>query len=129
MNLSNFKSLKNLFMGIIGIENMEFYSFHGHYREERIIGNRFIVDLHIVTSLDKASKSDDLSDTLNYQLAYELVKEQMQIKSHLLENVARRILDSLYGRFSSIDKATVKVSKLNPSMGGQIERVSVTMSR
>ena len=116
-------------MGIIGIENMEFYSFHGHYREERIIGNRFIVDLHIVTSLDKASKSDDLSDTLNYQLAYEIVKEQMQIKSHLLENVAKRILDTLYGRFSSIDKATVKVSKLNPSMGGQIERVSVTMSR
>ncbi|HEY3389308.1 MAG TPA: dihydroneopterin aldolase [Prolixibacteraceae bacterium] len=53
----------------------------------------------------------------------------MQIKSHLLENVAGRILNRLYSEFRSIEKAKVKISKLNPPMGGQIEKVSVTLER
>lgn len=116
-------------MGLIQIENMEFYAYHGCYKEERVVGNRFIVDLEITTDLKKAAVTDDIKDTLNYQLAYELVKEQMKIKSHLLENVAARILDSLYTGFPTIENAKVKVSKMNPPMGGQMDRVSVTLSR
>jgi 7,8-dihydroneopterin aldolase/epimerase/oxygenase len=116
-------------MGLIQIENMEFYAFHGCFREERKVGNRFIVDLQIETSLEKAAATDSINDTLNYQLAYEVVQQQMSIKSYLLENVAARILDNLYERFPYMEKATVKVSKMNPPMGGQMERVSVTLSR
>jgi 7,8-dihydroneopterin aldolase/epimerase/oxygenase len=116
-------------MGLIQIENMEFYAFHGCFREERKVGNRFIVDLQIETSLEKAAATDNINDTLNYQLAYEVVRQQMSIKSYLLENVAARILDNLYERFPYMEKATVKVSKMNPPMGGQMERVSVTLSR
>jgi dihydroneopterin aldolase len=43
--------------------------------------------------------------------------------------VAKRILDSLYLRFPSIKKAEVKISKMNPPMGGEIEKVSVTLTR
>jgi dihydroneopterin aldolase len=53
----------------------------------------------------------------------------MAITSHLLENVAKRVLDSLYLNLSSITKAEVKISKMNPPMGGEIEKVSVTLSR
>ncbi len=116
-------------MGIIRIENMEFHAYHGCYREERMTGNRFLVDLEISTGLGEAAVTDKLADTLNYQLAYEKVKEQMEMTGNLLENVAGRILESLYSSFTGIAKATVKVSKMNPPMGGQIGRVSVTMSR
>ena len=116
-------------MGLIQIENMEFYAYHGCYKEERLVGNRFIVDLEIITDLKKASVTDNIKDTLNYQLAYEIVREQMKIKSHLLEHVASRILDSLYVKFPGIENAKVRVSKMNPPMGGQMDRVSVTLSR
>ena len=116
-------------MGIIRIENMEFYAFHGCYRQEQVVGGRFLVDLEIMTDLEKAARSDKIRDTINYQAAYDVVKEQMNIKSHLLEHVARRILDKLFEKFTAIEKATVKVSKMNPPMGGQMERVSVTLIR
>ena len=116
-------------MGLIKVENMEFYAFHGCYRQEQVVGGRFLVDLEIETDLEKAAKSDRISDTLNYQAVYEVVKEQMNIKSHLLEHVAGRILDKLFEKFTGIEKATVKVSKMNPPMGGQMERVSVTLNR
>ena len=116
-------------MGLIKIENMEFYAYHGCYDQEQVVGNRFLVDLEISANLDKATLSDNIEDTLNYQNAYEIVKEQMNIKSRLLEHVAGRILDELFSRFTEIEKATVRVSKMNPPMGGQMERVSVTLSR
>ena len=116
-------------MGLIQIENMEFYAFHGCYNQEQVVGNRFLVDLEISANLEKATLSDNIEDTLNYQNAYDIVKEQMSIKSRLLENVAGRILDKLFSRFPDIEKASVRVSKMNPPMGGQMERVSVTLSR
>ncbi|HOW09477.1 MAG TPA: dihydroneopterin aldolase [Bacteroidales bacterium] len=116
-------------MGLIQIENMEFYAFHGHYREEQIVGNKFIVDLTIETDMSIASKSDNLKDAVNYQKAYMIVKSEMGKKSYLLENIAGRILDALYSEMPGITRAKVKVSKMNPPMGGKIGSVSVIMER
>lgn len=116
-------------MGRIRIEDMEFYAFHGHYREEQIVGNHFLVDVTIDTDTSAASESDDLKDTVNYQEAYLVVKREMEVKSHLLEHIAKRILDALYSDFKGIEKITVRVSKMNPVMGGRIGRVSVEISR
>ena len=117
-------------MGYIIIENMEFYAFHGHYKEEQIVGNRFLVDLKLETDLEKPSKSDNLEDAVNYQVAYRLVKEEMRKKkSNLLENIAGRILDAIYRELSGISSATVTIRKMNPPMGGPINNVSVTMTR
>ncbi len=116
-------------MGIIEIEGMEFYAYHGHYEEERVVGNRFLLDLRIEADCDMAANSDRIKDALNYQTAYKIIKEQMFQKSHLLENIAMRILDALFNNMKGINKATIKVRKMNPPMGGQIKCVSVTMFR
>ena len=116
-------------MGLIQIENMEFYSFHGHFTEERIVGNKFRVDVTIETNMELPSASDNLKDAVDYQSVYELIKQQMELKSHLLEHIAGRILDAIYSEVEGIIKATVKVSKMNPPMGGKIGSVSVVLSR
>jgi len=116
-------------MGLIRIEDMEFYAFHGHYREEQIVGSHFMVDVTMETDTGKAGKSDDLNDTVNYQTAYLIVKREMEKTSNLLEHIATRIMDALYTEMEGILKATVKVSKLNPVMGVRIGRVSLEISR
>jgi dihydroneopterin aldolase len=115
-------------MGQIKIEKMEFYAYHGHFKEEQIVGNKFLVDLILDTNMDKPSATDDLKDAVNYQEAYKRVKKEMGKKSHLLEHIAKRILDTVY-ELDGIEKATVKVSKMNPPVGGKVESVSVTLSR
>ena len=116
-------------MGLIRIENMEFYSYHGCFEEERIVGNRFIVDLRMETDMQKARETDRIEDALNYQTAYELVKEEMKTKSYLLEHIAGRILDALFDKFPQLERASVKVAKMNPPMGGKIAAVSVELGR
>lgn len=116
-------------MCIIEIEEMEFYAYHGHYKEERIVGNRFLLDLRIEADCEQAANSDRIHDAVNYQTAYKVIREQMKQKSHLLENIAKRILDALFENLEGIKKATIKVRKMNPPMGGQIKSVSIKMSK
>jgi len=117
-------------MGKIVIEEMEFYAFHGHYQEEQIVGNRFLVDLEMDTDLSGPAISDNLNDAVNYQQAYQIIKKEMRrTKSNLLENIGKRILDALYAEMSGIKKATIRIRKLNPPLGGPIKSVGIKMSR
>jgi len=117
-------------MGKIVIEEMEFYAFHGHYQEEQIVGNRFLVDLEMDADLAAAAGSDNLNDAVNYQQAYQIIKNEMRrTKSNLLENIGKRILDALYAEMEGIEKATIRIRKLNPPMGGPIKSVGIKMSR
>jgi 7,8-dihydroneopterin aldolase/epimerase/oxygenase len=86
-------------MGTILLEGMEFFAYHGHYTVEQIIGTKFIVDIAFDYDSTQAEKSDRLHDAINYQEVFLLVKNEMANNSHLLEHVARRILDSLRQTF------------------------------
>ncbi len=116
-------------MGKILLENMEFFAYHGCFKEEQIIGNRFLVNLEFDTDTSQAELSDKLHDTVNYQAVYELVAEQMSAKSYLLEHLAHRIIEALYQEFPPIKYVKIRISKLNPPMGGKMDAVSVELER
>jgi dihydroneopterin aldolase len=116
-------------MGIITIEAMEFFAYHGCFEEEQIIGNHFVVDMTIETDTEKAEHTDELLHTLDYQRVYEVVKKEMEVKSKLLEHIACRIADTVFKNFPEAEKVSVKVSKLNPPIGGKIDRVSVLLNK
>lgn len=115
-------------MTIIELENMEFFGYHGCYQEEKIVGNHFVVNLKLRPNQHHASQTDQITDALNYQQAYEIVKSEMEIPSNLLEHVCQRIVNRLFESLPILEEAWVKVSKLNPPMGGKMDRVSVTLS-
>ena len=114
-------------MATISIEGMEFHAYHGCFEEEQVIGNTFMVDVHMDTDTASAELSDRLEDTVNYADVYQLVKEQMEVNSKLLEHVGRRIMDAILAKYPEIDIIEVKISKLNPPVGGKVHAVSVTM--
>ena len=116
-------------MGQIRLNGMEFYAYHGCNYEERLTGNHYVVDIAMDCDMEKASGSDDLRDALNYAEVYELVKEEMAIRSHLLEHLSSRILDRLFERFPMLNSAEVCATKLNPPVGGQMKSVSVSQKR
>lgn len=108
---------------------MEFHAFHGCMEFEQQLGNTFIVSLSMELNTEKAGKTDNLEDTLNYQLVYDVVKVQMEIPSKLIEHVGQRILDSVFNLFPEIQELEVKLSKLNPPLGGKVERVTIELGK
>jgi len=112
----------------ISLENMEFHAFHGCMEHEQLLGNTFMVSLSLELDTQLAGRTDELEHTLNYQLVYDVVKEQMEIPSKLIEHVGQRIVDGILTKFPQIQHLDVKLSKLNPPLGGKVERVSIELS-
>jgi dihydroneopterin aldolase len=109
------------------LENMEFYAFHGHYPEEQTIGGRYMVDLTLETDTDQAESTDDLVHTVDYSRIYEIVKQEMTKPAKIMEHLARRILDAVRNNVRGIENITVKVSKMNPPVGGQMGSFKVIL--
>jgi dihydroneopterin aldolase len=114
---------------VVELLDMEFYSYHGCFSEEKIIGNRFIVNFTARTDISKEAESDDIRDALNYQEVYNVISEEMQQGSNLLENVAKRIVDACKMNFPRILYIKVQVSKLNPPVGGKVGASRVTLEK
>jgi dihydroneopterin aldolase len=86
------------------------------------------VDLKVQANLQTSAKSDKLSETVDYVLLNRIVREEMAQPSYLLETVAKRILNRIFIEDALVTKACVYVSKLNPPIGGDVERVTIKMS-
>ena len=121
--------MEKKYTGTIEIEEMEFYAFHGCYDTEKRVGNHFRVSLWLDADLDAPARSNRIADTVNYLEVYETVAAEMAVVSDILEHVAARILDAVCARFPQIEKATVKVSKLAPPLGGPVGKTSVILTR
>lgn len=115
--------------GIIEIEGMEFFAYHGCFEAEQVVGNKFVVYACLHYECDCSAASDNIADALSYQTAYEVIAKEMMVRSHLLEHVGMRMLDALYASFPQLTYAKVKISKMNPPLGGQIKCTSVTLEK
>jgi dihydroneopterin aldolase len=116
-------------MGVIVLKNIRCYAFHGCLHEEGIIGSDYLVNLAIKADLKKSSQTDDLNDTIDYVKLNEIVVKQMNTRSKLLEEVAQRILNEIFNEFDNVLKAKVEVSKINPPLGGDVERVTIKLTQ
>ncbi|MFC1734212.1 dihydroneopterin aldolase [candidate division KSB1 bacterium] len=114
-------------MAEITLKAMEFFAYHGCFKEEQVIGTKFKVDLIVKGDISDSEKSDQLSDTIDYQVLYKIVKAQMEIHADLLEHLCRRIIDTVVESFPKLQYVKVKVAKLNPPLGGKLKHVSLTM--
>jgi dihydroneopterin aldolase len=104
---------------------MEFYAYHGHWSEERIVGQYFYVDVDVDTAMNRAAETDNLDDTVNYQEIYDIVKREMAVPSNLLEHVAGRIIRSLKAELSAINRVEVRIRKNNPPLGSRVEYAEI----
>ena len=116
-------------MGTIKISNIKVYAYHGCLVEEGKIGSDYRIDLAVKADLKKSAKTDHLADTVDYVHLNKIVKEEMAVRTKLLETVASLILDRIFKELPIVDKAKIKVSKLNPPIGGNVEMVSIIMER
>ncbi|WP_172918020.1 dihydroneopterin aldolase [Capnocytophaga canis] len=116
-------------MGQIILKNIRVFANHGCLTEEGLIGSDYRVDLKVSLNLQKSIESDELADTINYVRLNSIVMEEMAIRSKLLEHVAGRISDRIFSELADSKKITLKISKLNPPIGGDVESVSIKIKR
>ncbi|MDL2223618.1 dihydroneopterin aldolase [Bacteroidales bacterium OttesenSCG-928-M11] len=111
----------------IELKQIKFFSYHGVMEQERIIGNTYILDIELRVDITKAMESDNLEDTINYALIYELIKKEMEIPSKLLEHIAGRIIKRLKKEFPTIQNIKLRIAKQRPPIEGEIKEAAISI--
>ena len=112
----------------IQLNGLRIFAYHGVLPQENRVGALYTVNLQLTTDFLEASKTDDLSYTINYAEVYEAVKQEMLIPSKLLEHVIYRISNRLFADFPTITAIHIGVFKENPPMGAECMYVGVEAS-
>ena len=116
-------------MGIIRVTDIRLFTNHGCLDEEAKIGSEYRVDIEVKANLSTSAESDELIDTVDYVHLNKIAKEEMAVRSKLLEHVAKRMIDRIFKEISLVEEATVSVSKLNPPIGGNVGEVTIVLSK
>ena len=112
------------------LEGMQFYAYHGVNPEERVLGQRYVVDLSVDLDLRGAGETDRLEDTVSYSHIYRTVRAVMEGEPrNLLESAAEAIADRVLAGFP-VQSVSVTVKKPNPPVrGSSIEIAAVQIHR
>lgn len=114
-------------MRTVALEDIRSYAYHGFHDIERVIGNEFSVDV-LASWTSPAPVEDDLSRTVNYEVVYRIVEQEMMVPSKLLETVAERIADHIHGAFPFVEQVRVSIHK-QVQLGGAVKKATVTEIR
>ncbi|MBI4338421.1 MAG: dihydroneopterin aldolase [Chloroflexi bacterium] len=102
----------------ISLEGMAFYGYHGVNPEERALGQRFIVDLHVYLDLSMPGASDILADTISYSELYRTAQSVLEGQPYnLLEAVAQALAQRVLTSFP-VKGVRVRVTKPSPPLHG-----------
>ncbi len=110
----------------VSIQGAEFFAYHGFYDEERKSGHSFVLDVEVtLPSFD--SLDDDINDTVNYEMIYQICKIEMENTQKLIETVVLNIINHLHKDFPFISKARVRMEKIGPQLGGKVAKSVIEM--
>tara|TARA_B100000927_G_C16281486_1_gene395704 strand:- start:114 stop:485 length:372 start_codon:yes stop_codon:yes gene_type:complete len=111
----------------IRLKDIRLYAYHGCLPQETVIGSDYLVQLCVEADLSKSAQSDRLEDTVDYVLLQNIIAQEMATPSNLLEHVALRINRRIIECCPVVEWSEVVVSKINPPIGGDVDRVSIVM--
>ncbi len=109
----------------IEVNGIKLYAFHGCLPEEGKIGGNYLVDVSLQTDFTEAAITDELIKTVDYVDINKIVKEEMAIRSKLIEHVGLRIFNRIKKEVQNVDKLKIKVIKICPPINGDVENVAI----
>lgn len=112
-------------MGLITVEGIRVFAYHGHLPEEAVLGGHFIVNVWVEADTAEVEETDDLNHTVDYVKIIEIVKEKMAIRADMIEVPAKRIVDAILP-LNKVQKVKVEVEKVLPPIDAAFDKISVT---
>ena len=114
-------------MGLITVEGVKVFAYHGHLPEEAILGGHFIVNVWAEADTSFVEKSDDLNDTVDYVKIIAIVNREMATRADMIEVPARRIVDAILSLKKVVKKVKVEIEKNGTPIDANFNKISVTI--
>ena len=114
---------------VIRLEGLSFYGYHGVTAAEKETGRVFEIDCELGVDLASAGHTDQLTDTIDYNEVYKIIRENVEGTAFsLLEALANRLASIILDKFP-IYRVTLRVRKLNPPISGLVRHIEVEVTR
>tara|TARA_B100000767_G_scaffold174966_1_gene163580 strand:+ start:345 stop:698 length:354 start_codon:yes stop_codon:yes gene_type:complete len=113
-------------MGLITVKGIRIFAYHGHLPEEAKLGGHFIVNVWVEADTAKVEISDNLNDTIDYVEIIQIVKQQMAIRSNMIEQPARRIVNAILP-LNYVQNVKVELEKIQPPINASFDKISVIL--
>ena len=110
---------------VVEVNGIKIYAHHGCLPQEEKIGGNYLVDVCIETDFSKAAELDQLSETVDYVVVNKIVKEEMGVRSKLIEHVGQRIVKRIHSEMNNIHFVRLKVVKICPPINGDVNNVAI----
>ena len=111
----------------IFLNDVRFHAYHGVLPQEQEVGQDFLVSARAALDVTAAMEHDMVEVTLDYGVLYRIIKEEMAQTSQLVEHVAGRIAQRVFDTFYGVTALDLKITKLNPPIGGDCEGAGVEL--
>jgi dihydroneopterin aldolase len=102
----------------VALEDVKCFAYHGYYPEEQLTGSHFSVSISV--EFIHRGGTEELQQTVNYEVLNEIILQEMKQSQKLLETVVRNMIDQVAARFPFLITAVVGIKKLSPAMEGEV---------
>ena len=117
-------------MDKIVMKNMSFYGYHGVMPEEKVLGQKFFIDVVMELSLRTAGVTDNVENTVSYADVFEVVKKHAEVERyHLLEALAEHIASEVLTDFNLVKAVEVEIRKPEAPVNGVFDHFGVQIRR
>lgn len=117
-------------MDKIFIKDLQVYGYHGVNKEEKKMGQRFLISLELYMDLRVPGKSDNLEETVNYGELCEMVSNKfVKVKFDLIEAAAEDIAQFILSSFNLINGVKVNIKKPWAPIGKPLDFAGVEITR
>lgn len=117
-------------MGCVRLKNLILFPRLGvaHWEKEAV--QKVSADVELWADLAAAAQSDRIEDAIDYEAACRVIQEvAASRKYHLVESLAHEILMALLRSFPKVQRATIRLRKVNLPFTANLECVEVQMER
>lgn len=117
-------------MDKIYIKGLEVFAHHGVFKEENVLGQKFVVSAVISCDTHNAGKNDKLESSVNYAEVCKLISEEMKTHTFkLIEAVAECLAEKILLKYDLVKEVTIKIEKPSAPILMSLDTVAVEITR
>ena len=117
-------------MDKISIRGLEVFANHGVFKEENVLGQKFIVNAELVCDTRSAGQEDNLEKSVNYAEVCNLITKVMRNNTFkLIEAAAENIAEKILLEYDLIREVTITLKKPWAPIMMSVDTVEVSITR
>lgn len=117
-------------MDKIIIENLEIIAEHGVFKEEKFLGQKFIISVEMITDTREAGKTGNLNASTHYGFVADDIEKVFTSRSFdLIETCAEKIAEMILTKYPLISQVKITVKKPWAPIRKHFDFVAVEITR